>query len=221
MEVVEGGISLMNEQELIVAAQGGDTKAFDTLVQECLPKLKTLLFKHYHLQSTDMDDVIQVAANKAWTKLANFRGDSTFLTWFYTIIRNETMNFVKKRNVIESKEVPAHFSDELESEDYEHILRSSIDQKIEETAESIMERQETLATYKQIIEDVLKKLNPIHREIIEMVLQEEMSYKDISEKLNIPIGTVMSRLFFARKHAQKLIQQHASRSDIDLSCIAK
>ena len=211
----------MDEKALVILAQQGDSQAFDTLVKECLTKLQALLSKHYHLQQADFDDIVQIGSNKAWTKIANFRGDSAFLTWFYTILRNETLNFVKKRGTIEKREVPAHFSDFDTDEDYEHVLKSSIEQKLNENAQSIVERQETLTTYRQIIEDVLSKLTPIHREIIQMVLQEEMSYKEISEKLDIPIGTVMSRLFFARRHAQKLIKQYAQKHEVPLDCLAK
>jgi RNA polymerase sigma-70 factor (ECF subfamily) len=207
---------------LITSAQQGDTRAFDELIRDCLPKLKNLLAKHYHLQDTDFDDVIQVASNKAWTKIANFRGDSSFLTWFYTILRNETLNFVKKKNIIDARELPAHFLDieDGSEEDYEHILKCSINQQLQENAESILARKETLETYRQIIEDVLHKLTPDHRQIIQLVIQDEMTYREVSEKLKIPIGTVMSRFFFARKNAQKLIKQQAESKQVELECLS-
>lgn len=213
----------MVEKELIVAAQGGDTKAFDALVIECLPKLKGLLIKHYHIQESDFDDIVQVAANKAWLKIQNFRGDSAFLTWFYTIIRNETLNFVRRRKQIDKREVVAHFdnNEDGETQDYDFVSKQALDERLAEDAQSIIERRETLDTYKEIIVDVLGKLTPTHREIIKMVMQDELSYKEISEKLDIPIGTVMSRLFFARRHAQKLIKEYARKNDVPIECLTK
>ena len=210
----------MSEKLLVASAQSGDTKAFDKLVQSCIPKLKNLLCKNYQLQLTDFDDIIQIASNKAWTKISQFRNDCAFLTWFYTILRNETLNFIKKRKTLDKREIPAAFFNDDEVDiDYDHVLPSSLDQKLEDNAQSLLERKETLATYREIIEDILHKLTPIHREIIQLVLQEEMSYKDISNKLDIPIGTVMSRLFFARQHAQKLIKQYAHKNEVELECL--
>ena len=213
----------MNEQELIASAKSGAESAFEELVVANWPKLQALFHKHYRLQQSDLDDVLQNATNKAWTKIGSFRGESAFLTWFYTIVRNEAINSIKKRHTIDSHEVSAsvHLDGEVSNDgDYDY-LPQAIDQKLSETAEFILERQETLKTYRQIIEETLSKLTPVHSNILRLSLEEGLSYKEIAAQLDIPIGTVMSRLFFARKHAQKLIKQFATEQEVALSCLSK
>ena len=54
------------------------------------------------------------------------------------------------------------------------------------------------------IQKTLRKLSPIHREVLKFSAEQELTYKEISEKIKVPVGTVMSRLFYARKQAQKI-----------------
>jgi RNA polymerase sigma-70 factor (ECF subfamily) len=63
------------------------------------------------------------------------------------------------------------------------------------------------------------KLSLSHREILELILEKEMSYEEAARKLNIPIGTVMSRLFFAKKHAKQILKQYDKFSAIQLSSV--
>lgn len=205
------------EKQLLEKAQAGDGEAFKLLLEGALPKISGLLYQQYKISLYDLEDVVQVASIKAWQKLSAFRGDSAFITWFYTITRNEAINFVNKRRRIDSHELSAHILDE--EEDYEKILHASLDDKLNETAHSILERQETLKVYREAIEAVLDKLAPAHSQIIKLILEENKSYKEIAELLNIPIGTVMSRLFFAKKNAQKLITQYAKRNELQLDCL--
>jgi RNA polymerase sigma-70 factor (ECF subfamily) len=211
----------MDEKELVLAAKAGDKEAFDTLVRDCITKVQSLLKKNYRLQHADVEDITQNATLKAWTKIKAFRGESLFLTWFFTISRNEALNFMQK-NGIDRKEISSHIGDDEEHcEDYDNILALSIDKKLEDNAIAVLERQETLNTYRQILEDVLKQLSPIHREVLQLVLEDGLSYKEVADILQVPLGTVMSRVFFARKHAQKLIEQHAKHNEIQLPCLGK
>lgn len=210
----------MEEKEIVLLVKQGDEDAFKTLIDNSLPKLKNLIQNQYRLSTHDLDDIVQISTIKAWQKIAAFRGDSTFVTWFFIILRNETLNFIKKKYNIDSHELTAQPFEESEG-DYENILHSSLDDQLDENARTIVEKRETMKLYKDIIEEVLKKLKPTHSQIIKMVLEEDKSYKEIAEALNIPMGTVMSRLFFARKNAQKLITQYAKRDDLQLTCLGR
>lgn len=206
------------ESELVVLAKRGDELAFTKLLNDNLPKIKVSIQSQYKLNSHDLDDIIQIATVKAWQKFGNFMGTSTFLTWLYVIIRNESLNFLKKRHVIDTKELPSHkpSPDGEDDEDYEHILESSLDDGLSESAQAILIKREEIKAYKDLIECVLNKLTPSHSQIIRMVLEEDKSYKEIAQTLNVPIGTVMSRLYFARRHAQKLLKQYAPIYDAQL-----
>lgn len=208
------------EKELVVLAQQGDEEAFETLINLSLIKLRALLASQYRLQPTDLDEVIQVATIKVFKKFETFRNESAFTTWFYIVLRNEAIDFIKKRNTLHSHEVSAHhdYLGENEDIDYEHL---TIEQTFSETAASLMDKRELLASYRSMIWQVLNELSPQHSQIIRMSLDEGKTYKSIAKELNIPIGTVMSRLFFARKKAQQLIIQYANRYAVQLDCLGR
>ena len=205
------------EKDLVILAQRGDESAFESLIQEALPKLRTLLISQYRLQPTDVDEIVQSSMIKVWRKIESFRNESSFATWFCIILRNEAIDYVKKRSELHAKEICAHnpYLDEgsTHSADYDNL---SVEQTLEETAVSIIEKKELLGLYCQMINQVFQELSPSHSQIIHMALEEEKTYKQIASELGIPIGTVMSRLFFARKEAQQLIIQYARRSSTQL-----
>lgn len=213
-------MELTAEKDLVVLAQRGDEKAFEALLDDAVPKLKNLLTSQYKLQPTDIDEIIQASMIKVWKKIGAFRSESSFVTWFYIILRNEAIDFIKKRNVLEGKEVPAHhtYTDGDEDGDYEHL---TVEQTFEETAATLLEKRELMGLYHQMIHEVLNELSSTHGQIIRMAIEGEKTYKQISDELGIPIGTVMSRLFFARKRAQQLIIQYAKRNAIQLTGVGR
>lgn len=210
----------LTEKDLVVLAREGNEEAFEKLLNSSLPKLRTLLANQYHLQPSDLDEVVQAATIKVWRKLSLFRSESAFITWFYIILRNEAIDFSKKRGNINAHEVSAHrtFTDDVEDNDYEHL---TAEQTLEETSATLLERKELSIAYRQLIEQVLKELSPTHSQIIQMALEEGKTYKEIATELNVPIGTVMSRLFFARKKAQQLIIQYAKRYALQLDGVGQ
>lgn len=194
---------MTDEQTLVSLAQQGDTEAFENLINLSLPKLKGLIYKNYNLQVSDIDEVIQIATIKTWEKIGTFRSESAFSTWFYIILRHEALNLIRKQTYISAKEVPASFLIEGEpTGDYDNL---TVEQTFEETAASILEKKESMEIYREMIQQVLDGLSPTHSQMISLALKEGKSYKEIATELGIPIGTVMSRLFFARKKAQELI----------------
>lgn len=201
----------MDEQMLITSAVQGDENSFSQLAELVLPKIKALLVSRYRLQPADIEDILQIALIRAWKSISYFRRESSFVTWFYTIVRNAATDFLNNKKRIETREIPAHHISDDSDNDYEHL---SVEQVYEETAASIIEKRELLDVYRGIIASAFQTLSSSHSQIITMALEEEKTYKDIANELNIPIGTVMSRLFFARKKAQQLIIQYAGRTNI-------
>lgn len=196
---------------LITSAVQGDENSFSQLAELVLPKIKALLVSRYRLQPADIEDILQIALIRAWKSISYFRRESSFVTWFYTIVRNAATDFLNNKKRIETREIPAHHISDDSDNDYEHL---SVEQVYEETAASIIEKRELLDVYRGIIASAFQTLSSSHSQIITMALEEEKTYKDIANELNIPIGTVMSRLFFARKKAQQLIIQYAGRTNI-------
>lgn len=205
----------LDAAELVKSAQDGDEQAFEQLINISISKLKSMLASHFRLQAADLEDIIQTATVKAFRKIDRFRNESSFSTWLYIILKNEAYSYIKKKKLIDSFEIQ-----NLQSFDKdEEFATASIDEIYEETAASVLEKKEMLVVYRQLIEQVLNDLTAHHREVIELSLQQELPYKDIAEKLGIPIGTVMSRLFFARKHAKDLIIKYARLNSIQLDCV--
>ena len=101
-------MEVLLEKDLIALAQQGDTQAFERLLAETTPKLRALLISQYHLQPADIDDVLQIASAKVWKKIGTFRSESTFLTWFFIIIRNEALDLIKRNNIRATREVSSH-----------------------------------------------------------------------------------------------------------------
>lgn len=206
------------ETALVTLAQSGDESAFEQLIHLSKTKLKGILIRYYHLQPTDVDEVIQISTIKAWKNLPYFRRDSAFTTWFYMILRNVALDYVKKRNALLSREFSSHTSGDDAGHDYELL---DLDETFEETASTLIEKKELLDIYRAMIVEVMSELSPTHGQIIKLALEGEKSYREIANELNIPIGTVMSRLFFARKKAQSLIIQYAERNAIQLPCLGE
>lgn len=204
-----------NEIDLIKKAQIGDELAYNEVIKEYIPKIKSIIKSSYKLTPNDADDVCQLSIIKAWDKINSFRFESSFYTWLYVLIKNESLHFIKTRNKVSSHEIK-YFQisdDSEESEILDSILIKSIDDKLKENASSILERIEHLKEYKKIIEYTLEKLHPKHSQIIRMIY-EEKNYKQISEELKIPIGTVMSRIHFAKINAQKIVKTYVERNKL-------
>src|SRR4051812_30388762 len=114
------------EKQLLIKAKNGDEIAFANLVNSALEKAQMTLRKSYnYVNEEDLKDASQLALIKAWEKLPEFRGDSTFSTWFYTILKNELLNLFKTKNNINKFEIPVEQVNnqfvESESGDYQNI----------------------------------------------------------------------------------------------------
>jgi RNA polymerase sigma-70 factor, ECF subfamily len=219
----------MTENELLELSIQGDEAAFTQLVEETVNKVRPAIFNAYNpLNTEDFKDALQVATVKAWGKMATFRKESQFATWFFIILKNEVLNLLKTKNNIRKHEYPIEELAFKNDVDYKGGVDESgslnprlLDRAVVETAQTILEKQDELMEYRKMLTSVLDKLNPSHSEVIKMVFEEGKSYREVSDSLNLPIGTVMSRLYYARKHATKLIKQYAQRNNIQLSCVGE
>ena len=181
------------DQQLVERAQKGDKRAFGLLVEKYQRRLARLLSRFVR-DSAEVEDVTQEAFIKAYRALPNFRGDSAFYTWLYRIGINTAKNYLMAagRRAPTSTDVDA---DEAEGLDAGERLRDI------NTPESLMltrEIGETVNTSMQALPEELRTAIQL-REI------EGMSYEDIAQIMNCPIGTVRSRIFRAREAiAEKL-----------------
>lgn len=172
--------------ELVRRVQAGDKAAFDVLVLKYQQKVINLVTRYVHDPHIAMD-VAQESFIKAYRGLKNFRGDSAFYTWLYRISINTAKNYL----VSKSRRMPDDDIDAQEAEQYDgaHMLRDP------GTPEHEMLTDEIRNTLNSAIEALPDDL----RIAITLRELEGLSYEEISEAMECPIGTVRSRIFRARE----------------------
>jgi len=175
------------DRQLVERAQRGDKQAFSLLVEKYQRKLARLLSRFIR-DPAEVEDVTQEAFIKAYRALPAFRGDSAFYTWLYRIGINTAKNYLMAmgRRAPTSTEVEA---EEAEGLDEGEQLRDI------NTPESLLLSREIAETVNATIEKLPEEL----RKAIQMREIEGMSYEDIAQAMDCPIGTVRSRIFRARE----------------------
>jgi RNA polymerase sigma-70 factor (ECF subfamily) len=175
------------DQQLVERAQRGDKHAFELLVSKYQRKLARLLSRFIR-DATEVEDVTQEAFIKAYRALPTFRGDSAFYTWLYRIGINTAKNYLAAmgRRAPTTTEI-----DSEEAEGYEdgEQLRDL------NTPENQMMSRQVAETVNQTLESLPEEL----RSAITLREIEGLSYDDIADIMNCPIGTVRSRIFRARE----------------------
>jgi len=190
------------DAELVARVKEGDKKAFDLLVLKYQRKIMRLLSRMIRDQA-EVEDVAQEAFIKAYRALPQFRGDSAFYTWLYRIAINTARNWLASNSRRPS--TPSSY----ENEDGETF--DEMDNLTDNTTpESELASRQIAQTVNKAIEDLPEDLRTaiVLREI------EGMSYEDIAQSMNCPIGTVRSRIFRAREAiATKLRPMMANSGD--------
>lgn len=181
------------DQALVQRAQAGDKHAFELLVAKYQRKLARLLSRFIR-DPAEVEDVTQEAFIKAYRALPAFRGDSAFYTWLYRIAINTAKNYLASQG----RRAPT--STEYDAEEAEGF----------EAAEQLrdVETPEAVMLTKEIGETVTAAMDALPEELRTAITLREidgLSYEEIAEAMNCPIGTVRSRIFRAREAiAEKL-----------------
>ena len=186
----------VSETDLVKRCQAGDTEAFDELVTRYRTRIFGMIYNMVHNEQ-DAWDLAQDSFVKAWKSIKRFRGRSSFYTWIYRIVMNVTIDWLRKNQV---KGVGAEFDDAIQAKQIDPASRTA--PKADALPYEIMQRSETRTR----IDNAIAQLSPEHRAVILMKEIEEMQYHEIAETLGCSIGTVMSRLFYARKKLQNLLR---------------
>lgn len=190
------------DEELVERAQMGDNDAFDQLVTRYRGKIFAMIYNLVHNEA-DAWDLAQDAFVKAWRALPKFQGKSAFYTWLYRISHNVVYDWLRKKaNVVDKKEFDETFVGDPTAENAPTVPKS-IDTPEEEAERHDLRRE---------IEAALAKLSPEHRETIVLREIEGLKYDEIAERMDCSTGTVMSRLFYARKNLQELLADTRERS---------
>ncbi|MDX1608669.1 MAG: RNA polymerase sigma factor RpoE [Halofilum sp. (in: g-proteobacteria)] len=172
--------------ELVRRVQNGDGRAFDLLVHKYQHRIGHLIGRYIH-DWAEVEDVAQETFIKAYRGLANFRGESAFYTWLYRI----AVNTAKNHLVSAGRRVPDRGVDAAEAERYESgtLLRDTA------TPERTLLTEEIRAT----VDRAVRALPPELREAVTLREMEGLSYEEIAQVMDCPVGTVRSRIFRARE----------------------
>ena len=178
------------DQQLVERVQAGDKTAFDILVRKYQHRLIKLIARYVH-DSEEVYDVAQEAFIKAYRAIPSFRGESAFYTWLYRIAANTAKN-----HLISLGRKPPGV--DVDIEDAEQFLGDS-DLKDSATPEGLLRKDEIQNT----VVAAMEKLPEDLRVAITLRELEGLSYEEIAEKMDCPVGTVRSRIFRAREAIQQ------------------
>jgi RNA polymerase sigma-70 factor (ECF subfamily) len=174
------------DQLLVKRVQKGDQRAFDLLVLKYQHKVIGIVSR-YVSNRADMEDIAQEAFIKAYKALPNFRGDSAFYTWLYRI----AINTAKNHLVSQSRRPPAT---DVDAQDAEYLYADSDLQDIQ-NPENLLFSEEL----KQVVGRAIKELPDDLRTAVTLREYDGLSYEEIAEVMECPVGTVRSRIFRGRE----------------------
>lgn len=174
------------DQQLVKRVQAGEKAAFDVLVRKYQHKLVKMITRYVN-DPSEAQDVAQETFIKAYRALPKFRGDSSFYTWIYRIGANTAKNYL----VAQGRRPPGSDIDAQDAEQYgfDSSLRET------DTPEGIAQRDEIERTVFEAIENLPDDL----RTAITLRELDGLSYEEIAQAMECPVGTVRSRIFRARE----------------------
>lgn len=186
----------VDEMVLVKHARQGDLAAYDQLVKRYQERIYATV---YHMTSNheDANDLAQEAFIKGFHALKSFKGGSSFYTWVYRIAVNKTINFLKQRKN------KAHMSlDDLDfNAEHDPDLVALISEKTPR-------RDINLAELQQKLNEAMQKLSEPHRLVVALHDVQGMSHEEIAKIMDCNIGTVRSRLFYARQQLQGFLSDY-------------
>jgi RNA polymerase sigma-70 factor (ECF subfamily) len=174
------------DQALVERVQAGDKQAYGLLVAKYQRKLLRLVSRLVR-DPAEAEDVAQEAFIKAYRALAGFRGESAFYTWLYRIGVNTAKNWL----VANKRRTPT--STELDNEDAENYGESDLLRDVD-TPERLLMTKQIAETVNAAMSDLPEEL----RTAISLREVDGLSYEEIAQVMECPIGTVRSRIFRAR-----------------------
>ncbi len=183
-------VNRVEEDAMVRRAQKGDLAAYDELVRRYQQRIYATV---YHMTSNheDANDLAQEAFIKAYQALKTFKGGSSFYTWVYRIAVNKTLNFLKQRkNRMAMSLIDLDFSAENDPD-----LVALISEKTPR-------RDAVLSELQQKLNEAMQKLSEPHRLVVTLHDVQGLAHEAIAEIMECNVGTVRSRLFYARQQLQ-------------------
>jgi RNA polymerase sigma-70 factor (ECF subfamily) len=182
-------------KKLLRQAQEGDMEAFATVFEQFRPLMSTVAYRL--VGSNDSDDVVMDSFLKAWRALPTVRNLNAVRSWLCQTVRNTALDLLRKQN-----RISARVLENTPDEDGHELLDQVADQ-----AAPVADRQNELSELTDILQDVLGELGEDHKTVILLREADGLSYQEIASATGVGIGTVMSRLFYAKRKLRKLLTE--------------
>lgn len=181
---------------LVRRAQHGELSAYDELVQRYQERIYATI---YHMTSNheDANDLAQETFIKGYQALKSFKGGSSFYTWIYRIAVNKTINFLKQRK----NRAQMSLNDVDFNAEHDPDLVALISDKTPRRDAGLAELQEKL-------NEAMQKLSEDHRLVVTLHDVQGLSHEEIAKIMDCNIGTVRSRLFYARQQLQAYLTEY-------------
>ncbi|MEY4384960.1 MAG: hypothetical protein RLY20_243 [Verrucomicrobiota bacterium] len=188
----ESSYSSVDDKALVQLAQKGDMLAFEELVARHRDKIYARAYSMMRNEEEAID-LSQEAWVKAWQRLVQFQGESSFATWLTRITINLCLDQIRKNKRQRSESI-----EEMDEES------GGVERQMEPVTFNPTERLER-GELRARIDEAMKKLSHEHRTVLVLCEFEEMEYKEIAKVMGCSIGTIMSRLFYARRRLAALL----------------
>ena len=186
----------VDEEELVRRSRHGDLGAYDDLVRRYQERIYATI---YHMTSNheDANDLAQESFIKAFQALKTFKGGSSFYTWLYRIAVNKTINFLKQRK----NRMHMSLNDLDFNAEHDPDLMALISDKTPRREAGLTELQEKLNA-------AMLRLSEPHRLVVVLHDVQGLSHDEIAKIMDCNIGTVRSRLFYARQQLQGYLSDY-------------
>lgn len=195
MEVNENFSKKATEDlELVARAQKGDQHAYSMLLERYRESVYFTMLKMVK-NPDDADDLTIEAFGKAFNRISQYSPNFAFSTWLFKIASNNCIDFIRKKR-IKVTSMDSGYSTSDGSIIYVEAESETLD-----PSEHMMKKQKVMA-----MREVVSKLKPRYRELIELRYFQELSYEEIADELNLPLGTVKAQLFRARDFLSNMME---------------
>lgn len=197
MEIASEHLSDKAKADLVLVDQArlGDQAAYATLMERYRESIHFMMMKMVR-NSDDADDLTIEAFGKAFSRLEQYSPSYAFSTWLFKIASNNCIDFIRKKRVKLTSMDTGYTNDDGEA--------VRIDAK-----SSTLDPEESMVYNQKVkhMRHLVSQLKPRYRELVEKRYFEELSYEEIAEELNLPLGTVKAQLFRARDFLAQMMEK--------------
>ncbi|MEI6021624.1 MAG: sigma-70 family RNA polymerase sigma factor [Bacteroidota bacterium] len=173
---------------VMLALNNGDQKAYAELLQRYHESVYFMMMKMCN-NKDDAEDLTIEAFGRAFKKLEQYNPEFAFSTWLFKIASNNAIDFLRRKKQKNAISIDSGFEDSERPDHSANIVSQTLDPE-----ESFIKKQKIEA-----VRVLVENIKPMYREMIELFYFQEMSHEEISQKLNLPIGTIKAQLFRARE----------------------